>query len=179
MIVHTYLRESAAFWIERGIKVIPGHMVDGFESWVLDIPEDHPDISNPEYISQQAQEIMKVLPELVRRRMMLPLYTIKYGKLYADIADTTGKQGMPFARNPIVLHKLLATLDGEPHKNRVQKLTSKAQLLRVLREATQQGTESLLYFVRGVICETVPIATVLTLLQNPVAPPAQTKTTSS
>lgn len=177
MIVHTYLREAADFWKSRGIEVKRGPMADGYEMWEMDIPEDHPDRRHPGYIGLQAQEVMEVLPGLVRQRMTLPLYTIKHGKLYADIADSAGKRGTPIARNPVVLEKLLKVCVDEPHKNKIQKLTTKSQLMRVLREAEQQGTESMLYFLRELDCETVPIASVLTLIQEQPKPKATIKNT--
>lgn len=165
MILHTFFSKMIAFWQDRGVGFKRRYALHGFIAWELDIPDEHPDLKSPDFVGLQVEEVTTILPEVVRRRLTPPVYTLKVGKFFADVRDKTGKKGVPITHNKSVLARMCAQ---PPHANQpsVVKLNSLSRIQDVLVKAHRQGTESLLFFALPGVCETVPIESALRILKH-------------
>lgn len=165
MILHTFFPKMVEFWQDRGVGAKRRYALHGFDAWELDIPDEHPDLKSPDYVGLQIQEVTTVLPEVVRRRLKPPVFTLKVGKFFADIQDRNQKRGVPVTHNKSILTQMCP---NRPHADApsIIKLNSNERVRDVLVKAQRQGTESLLFFALPGVCETVPIESALRVLKH-------------
>lgn len=90
------------FWEKRGFGATPKYSSDGITCWDIDVPEDHEDLKDPEYISLCIQEKM-AFPGIIRRRLSAPVYTIKSGQHYAMVNQPQFERSVPMSHSKQLL----------------------------------------------------------------------------
>lgn len=165
MKLNTFLEDVAKFWESRGIRPVRRYTLQGFTNWQVEIPSEHPDLKNPEFIGLQAQEVMYVLPTVAVQRLTPPIFTLKVGKMFADIIDRTRKRGVPFSHSRSVLAQMCIR-PGIIEPPNIIKLTRRERVLDVIVKAQRQGTENILFFPLANLCETIPIESALRVLKH-------------
>lgn len=165
MILHTFFPKMVDFWRERGIGAKRRYTLHDLTTWEIKIPDEHPDLKSPDFVGLQVQEVTTVLPEVVRRRLNPPVFTLKVGKLFADVRDRNGKKGVPITHNQSILVQMCAQ-PAHAYTPSIVKLNSDKRIRDVLVKAQRQGTESMLFFALPGTCETVPIESALRVLKH-------------
>jgi len=155
--VNTYHPKVVEFWKKKKVPVKVVYELDGFPTWEIEIPDDHPALADPEYIGLALSEKMYLLPQVFSRRIRLPLYGLKVSGLPAEVADTEGKQGLALARNSGVFGDMPIDAGGVS----LFRFQNAYEVYGAFRAAKERGVERVLFFVKPGVCETIPIDTAL------------------
>jgi len=143
------------FWRERGFVPLLKYKTDGIHCWDIDVPEDHPDLKHPDYVSLLVQEKMS-FPSIVRRRLQVPVYAVKSGGHYAMIDQPDVGRAVPMSRSKHLLQFAL-TNPGTGVCPNIVPLKDAKDVQSVLQRMQQSGAQGVVCFVTSDIAETIEI----------------------
>lgn len=146
-----YFHTPAARDVVRSYNIEPVEVytIDGMTVWSADIPEGHPLLKDPAFISHLLNEKLKS-GALILSRLRLPLYTVKP---YVPHADTLA---LVLARDKQVLRHMLTN----PETNTCPKiilLRSQDMVLDTLRRGNRDQVEYILFFTNTKFAEVMPL----------------------
>ena len=153
--IRTYSKKLVEFCGKKGYKASLEYTLDGIQTFTIDIEGTDPLMKDPDFMSLRLGEVRFILPQVLKRRFRLPLYTIKRNGYAIDVEDRKGKSGFPLARNPLILSALLET-SSDPMSDTVR-IQDMMELSALLVGAKKSGTESVLFFPKLDNCETIPV----------------------
>lgn len=152
------------FWKEREVEPSLRYTSDGISCWDIDVPGDHQDLKHPDYVGMLVQEKMS-LSSIIRRRLQVPVYTMKSGKHYAMVNQPGFERAVPVSRSK----QLLQFAFTDPNTGvcpDIVALKDAKSIRGVLQRMQKSGAQGIMCLVTAEIAETIEIDEALRSLEE-------------